>query len=48
VNKEFKDILKTYEKPATVKDLVDHIDHVVQVMGSIMSESEQILTVEVV
>jgi membrane dipeptidase len=33
VNKEFKDILKTYEKPATVKDLVDHIDHVVQVIG---------------
>jgi membrane dipeptidase len=33
VHKEFKDILKTYEKPATVKDVVDHIDHVVQVMG---------------
>jgi membrane dipeptidase len=33
VNKEFKDILKKYEKPATVKDLVDHIDHVVQVIG---------------
>ena len=33
VNKEFKNILKTYEKPATVKDLVDHIDHVVQVIG---------------
>ena len=32
-NKEFKDILKKYEKPATVKDLVDHIDHVVQVIG---------------
>ena len=32
VNKEFKNILKTYEKPATVKDLVDHIDHVVQVI----------------
>jgi membrane dipeptidase len=33
VIKEFKDILKKYEKPATVKDLVDHIDHVVQVIG---------------
>jgi membrane dipeptidase len=33
VNNEFKDILKKYEKPATVKDLVDHIDHVVQVIG---------------
>jgi membrane dipeptidase len=33
VHKEFKDILKTYEKPATVKDVVDHIDHVVQVIG---------------
>jgi membrane dipeptidase len=32
-NKEFKDILKTYEKPAAVKDVVDHIDHVVQVIG---------------
>jgi membrane dipeptidase len=33
VHKEFKDILKAYEKPASVKDLVDHIDHVVQVIG---------------
>ena len=33
VRKEFKNIQKTYEKPATVKDLVDHIDHVVQVIG---------------
>jgi membrane dipeptidase len=33
VHKEFKDILKTYEKPASVKDVVDHIDHVVQVIG---------------
>jgi membrane dipeptidase len=33
VRKEFKDIQKTYEKPATVKDVVDHIDHVVQVIG---------------
>jgi membrane dipeptidase len=33
VRKEFKEIQKTYEKPATVKDVVDHIDHVVQVIG---------------
>jgi Zn-dependent dipeptidase, microsomal dipeptidase homolog len=33
VHKEFKNILKTYEKPAAVKDVVDHIDHVVQVIG---------------
>jgi membrane dipeptidase len=33
VRNEFKNILKTYEKPATVKDVVDHIDHVVQVIG---------------
>ena len=33
VQKEYKDIQKTYEKPATVKDVVDHIDHVVQVIG---------------
>jgi membrane dipeptidase len=33
VHKEFKDILKAYEKPASVKDVVDHIDHVVQVIG---------------
>jgi membrane dipeptidase len=33
VRKEYRDIQKTYEKPATVKDIVDHIDHVVQVIG---------------
>jgi membrane dipeptidase len=33
VRKEYNDIQKTYEKPATVKDVVDHIDHVVQVIG---------------
>lgn len=33
VRKEYKTIQKTYEKPATVKDVVDHIDHVVQVIG---------------
>ena len=33
VHKAFKAIQKTYEKPATVKDVVDHIDHVVQVIG---------------
>jgi membrane dipeptidase len=33
VRKEFKDIKKIYEKPANVKDVVDHIDHVVQVIG---------------
>jgi membrane dipeptidase len=33
IRKEFKAIQKTYEKPATVKDVVDHIDHVVQVIG---------------
>lgn len=33
VRSEFKTIQKTYEKPATVKDVVDHIDHVVQVIG---------------
>jgi len=33
VRKEYKAIRKTYEKPATVKDVVDHIDHVVQVIG---------------
>lgn len=33
VRKEFRDILKTYEKAATVKDVVDHVDHVVQVIG---------------
>jgi membrane dipeptidase len=30
---EYKDIQKKYEKSATVKDVVDHIDHVVQVIG---------------
>jgi membrane dipeptidase len=30
---EYNNIQKTYEKPATIKDLVDHIDHVVQVIG---------------
>jgi len=33
VRKEFREIQKTYEKSATVKDVVDHIDHVVQVIG---------------
>jgi membrane dipeptidase len=33
VRSEFKSIQKTYEKSATVKDVVDHIDHVVQVIG---------------
>jgi membrane dipeptidase len=33
VRKEYKEIQKTYEKSATVKDVVDHIDHVVQVIG---------------
>jgi membrane dipeptidase len=30
---EYREIHKMYEKPATVKDVVDHIDHVVQVIG---------------
>jgi membrane dipeptidase len=30
---EYIIIQKSYEKPATVKDVVDHIDHVVQVIG---------------
>jgi membrane dipeptidase len=30
---EYREIQKRYEKPATVKDVVDHIDHVVQVIG---------------
>jgi len=34
VRKEYRDVQKLYEKPATVKDVVDHIDHVVQVIGS--------------
>ncbi|MCX6255224.1 MAG: dipeptidase [Bacteroidia bacterium] len=33
VRKEYRDIQKRYEKSATVKDVVDHIDHVVQVIG---------------
>ena len=33
VHKEFKNILKLYEKPSAVKDIVDHIDHIVQVIG---------------
>jgi membrane dipeptidase len=33
VHKEYRAIQKAYEKPATVKDVVDHIDHVVQVIG---------------
>ena len=33
VRKEYGDIRKKYEKLATVKDIVDHIDHVVQVIG---------------
>ena len=30
---EYQDVQKKYEKSATVKDVVDHIDHVVQVIG---------------
>jgi len=30
---EYRALQKKYEKPATVKDVVDHIDHVVQVIG---------------
>ncbi len=30
---EYREIQRKYEKPATVKDVVDHIDHVVQVIG---------------
>lgn len=33
VRAEYIAIQKKYEKPATVKDVVDHIDHAVQVMG---------------
>jgi membrane dipeptidase len=33
MRKEFRDIQKQYERLATVKDVVDHIDHVVQVIG---------------
>lgn len=30
---KYRAIQKTYEKPATVKDIVDHIDHAIQVIG---------------
>jgi len=30
---EYRQIQKAYEKPAAVKDVVDHIDHVVQIIG---------------
>lgn len=33
LRKEYKALKKAYENPATVKDIVDHIDHVVQVIG---------------
>lgn len=33
VHREYNSIQKTYAKLATVKDVVDHIDHVVQVIG---------------
>jgi membrane dipeptidase len=33
MRKEFAEIQNKYAKLATVKDLVDHIDHVVQVIG---------------
>jgi membrane dipeptidase len=33
VRTEYRVIQKRYEKPATVKDVVDHIDHAVQVIG---------------
>ena len=33
VRREYHNIKKRYEKLATVKDVVDHIDHVVQVIG---------------
>lgn len=33
VRTKYREIQKKYEKPATVKDIVDHIDHVVQVIG---------------
>jgi membrane dipeptidase len=33
VRREYNDIRKRYEKLAGVKDIVDHIDHVVQVIG---------------
>ena len=33
IRTQYREIQKRYEKPATVKDVVDHIDHVVQVIG---------------
>jgi membrane dipeptidase len=33
VRREYNDIKSRYEQLATVKDIVDHIDHVVQVIG---------------
>lgn len=33
VRKEYRDLRNKYEKLATVKDIVDHIDHAVQVIG---------------
>jgi len=33
IRSEFRKIRSAYENPATVKDVVDHIDHVVQVIG---------------
>jgi membrane dipeptidase len=33
IRREYNAIQKQYEKPATVKDIVDHIDHVVKVIG---------------
>jgi membrane dipeptidase len=33
VRAQYREIQKRFEKPATVKDVVDHIDHVVQVIG---------------
>ncbi len=33
VRSEYRAIQKKYEKPATVKDVVDHIDHAVQIIG---------------
>jgi membrane dipeptidase len=33
VRAEYRAIQKKYEKPATVKDVVDHIDHAVQIIG---------------
>ncbi len=33
VRSEYRAIQKKYDKPATVKDVVDHIDHAVQIVG---------------